>query len=54
MVRLVNLDGEGDSEAGPPNYPTLDLLAIADEDDAYEPRPNPNLNPFTAALSCYP
>lgn len=53
MARLVNLDEDGDSEAGPPNYPILDVLAIADE-PAHEPRPDPNLSSFTAALSCYP
>jgi hypothetical protein len=49
MVRLVNLDEEGDSEAGLPNHRFRDELTTVDDN-----RPNPNLNLFTAALSCYP
>ncbi|KJY02497.1 hypothetical protein TI39_contig48g00009 [Zymoseptoria brevis] len=50
MARLMSLEDDADSEDVPPNLQVHD--AILTTVDA--PRPNPNLNLFTAALSCYP
>lgn len=52
MVRMLDLDEDADSEAHPHvGYQHAIVSAVAPNDDE---RHNPNVNSFTAALSCYP
>ena len=52
MVRFQDLDEDADSnEAHPPlHLHQLSIQPVIGDDS----RPNPNLNTFTATLSCYP
>jgi hypothetical protein len=66
MVVLVDLDDEAPSPQAPrapgfirdmkPVYHSFAPAATEDDDSARAPdeRPNPNINGFSAALSCYP
>ena len=54
MVRLVNLDEDGDLETAPhPHLPEANASVSAMIGNDIE-RPNPNLNQFSAAMGCYP
>ena len=54
MVVLVDLDDEEVDPYSDPRRWTSLREKVADVDKPQDERPNPNVNGFSASLSCYP
>ena len=54
MVVLVDLDDEAVDPYSDPWHWTSSLEKVSQADEPRDERPNPNVNGFSASLSCYP
>lgn len=59
MVVIIDLDDEpppahGGHVSGKPAHHSVGAAVVCTSKEAAQPRENPNVNGFSAALSCYP